>query len=76
MKRKSESRAQKSKRHIGASINGGFLGSDTISKVPGHYSEKQSPKYHSAVTSKMLTVSGAWTNYQTCKQKSSETSIT
>jgi hypothetical protein len=50
----------------------GFLGSGIISKVSCHYSEKQSLRHHSAVTSKMLAVSGTWMNYQTCKQKSSK----
>jgi hypothetical protein len=73
MKRKSEARARKSKRHVGVSINGSnVLGSGTISKVSDHYSEKQKPQASPAVTSKMLAVSGTWTNYQTCKQKSNK----
>jgi hypothetical protein len=51
----------------------GFHGSDTISKVPGHYSEKQNLRHYSVVNSKMLTESGTWTNFQTSKQKSSKT---
>ena len=61
----------------------GFPGSVTISKVPSHYSGKQSFRHHSAVTSKTPavpgftrrlplktpTASGIWANYQARKQK-------
>jgi hypothetical protein len=76
MKRKSEVRAQKSKKARRHEYKWGFLGRALFLKCQITTRKRKSIKHHSAVTSKMLAASDIWKNFQTRKQKNSEAPIT